>query len=413
VAGAETSTAVLIEPDLAFIRTLRENGADTLKNCFQCGTCSAVCALSPDRDPFPRKEMAWAAWGRKAELLRDPDIWLCHQCNDCATRCPRGAKPGQVLGAVRQVVVSEHAFPGRLARWMAKPHYFPLLLAIPCILLTLALVVRDPIEEAFGLSPQAGDRILYAYSSLFPHWMLNAFFIFFTVLAFLAILVGVVRLWNSLRVDGARGESSQSRRRLVPSIGSVLKTVVTHDHFTQCTTARARFFSHAAVFFGFVALTLVSIWVVAGDRNPLNQNEFIYPLGFFTPWKLLANVGGLALIGGCALMIVDRFRNADRVGSGSYADWALLAQLILATLTGFITEALHFLHLEPHRHVAYFVHLVFVFAVLIYMPYSKLAHLAYRATAMVFAERMGRSVGARNQPTGGEATERQEGADDV
>jgi hypothetical protein len=58
--------------------------------------------------------------------------------------------------------------------------------------------------------------------------------------------------------------------------------------------------------------------------------------------------------------------------------------------TGFATEALHYLRMAPHRHVAYFIHLVFVFALLVYLPYSKFAHLLYRTTAMVFAERYGR-----------------------
>jgi quinone-modifying oxidoreductase subunit QmoC len=71
--------------------------------------------------------------------------------------------------------------------------------------------------------------------------------------------------------------------------------------------------------------------------------------------------------------------------------------------TGFVTEAMHYLRMVPHRHVAYFIHLVFVFSLLIYLPYSKFAHVFYRFTAMVFAERIGRdSNGASPKPgTGG------------
>ena len=82
-AASENHQPVWVEPDLDFIRALRRQGGDSLKKCVQCGTCSATCAISPDPEPFPRKEIAWAVWGMKDRLLKDPDVWLCHRCNDC------------------------------------------------------------------------------------------------------------------------------------------------------------------------------------------------------------------------------------------------------------------------------------------------------------------------------------------
>jgi len=388
---------ILIEPDLDFIDALRKQGRESFEKCFQCGTCSATCALSPDRDPFPRKEMIWAGWGMKDRLLTDPDIWLCYQCHDCTTRCPRGARPGDVLAAIRQECVTQFSFPRFLGRWVNQPQYLPLMLAIPAVLLGLALALKGPLETALGMAPEAGERIVYSYSSVFPHWLLNIFFFTFSILVLLVAISGVVRFWRAMKSSAPQDQIERPARGLLASILTALKSIITHDDFAQCTKSRPRMWSHLSVFFGFAALTLVTLWVITAKHNPLVQDTFIYPFGFWNPWKLLANVGGIAVLGGCLLMIGDRVKEGDQPGANSYSDWTLIGTLMLVVLTGFFTEVLHYVRLEPHRHLAYFVHLMFVFTLLIYLPYSKFAHLIYRTTAIVFAEYIGRT--ARTQPT--------------
>ena len=392
-AASDNGDPVWIEPDLDFIRKLTRRSGDRLKKCFQCGTCSATCSLSPDPEPSPRKEMAWANWGMRERLLKDPDIWLCHQCNDCSTRCPRGARPGEVLSAVRHECLHHYAFPRFLGRWVNQPQCIPLLLGIPIALLTLALLARDPIESALGITESTGDMIVYPYSGLFPHWMLNTFFGFFFLLVLGATFVGVARFWRAMKTTLPPGPAAPESKGLGRSILSTLKKAFSHDNFNQCTTARPRFAAHLCVFFGFLGLTFVTIWVITAQINPMLGDDFVYPFGFWNPWKILANLGGAALMAGCLLMMWERLKENDFVGPGTYFDWALISALLLVVITGFATEVLHYLRLEPHRHIAYFAHLVFVFAVLIYLPYSKLAHLFYRGTAMVFAEHTGRNGG--------------------
>ena len=91
------------------------------------------------------------------------------------------------------------------------------------------------------------------------------------------------------------------------------------------------------------------------------------------------------------LWLQEGLRDGERLTVATYSTWALVGTLLIVVLTGFASEALHYLRLEPHRHIVYFVHLVFVFALLIYLPYSKFAHIVYRTVAMVHAEYSGRA----------------------
>ncbi len=363
---------------------------------MQCGTCSAACANSPADNPFPRKEMAWAAWGLKDRLLTDPDVWLCYQCNDCSTRCPRGAKPGDVLAAVRQECVSHYSGPRLLGKLVNQPRYIPVLLAIPVVLLGLLVRFREAIQGALGIPPPTGETIVYSYSSMFPHWLLNGFFIFFFVLVLIAAVTGVRRFWRALKSSHPSAVVNPPAQGMAASLFATLKRILTHDDFAICTRSRSRFLSHLGVFFGFLDLSVVTLWVITSGFNPLIRSDFVYPFGFWSPWKILANLGGAALLLGCLLMIGDRIRDSERtdVGLGTYNDWAFLITLLLVTVSGFFTELLHYLRLEPHRHVIYFVHLVLVFVLLVNLPFSKFAHIIFRATALVFTEMIGRKRAA-------------------
>lgn len=412
----EKRSAVLIEPDLSFIGRIMRLEGNAFKKCFQCGTCSAACPLSPAEDPFPRKEMAWAVWGMREELLADPDIWLCHNCNDCSIRCPRGGRPGDVLAAVRQECIAHNSVPGFLARWVQNPRYIPFLFGIPALFLGLAVLSKDRMAEGLGFLPAAGSQIVYPYSPAIPHWLINLFFGIFGILVLVAIVAGIVRFWRSLKLAHPR-VGNAPEKGLLSSLGSTLRSIIFHEHFSLCGATQNRRLAHLSVFFGFVALTIVTLCVITGTLNPLLP-DFVYPFSFWNPWKVLANVGGLALLTGLLLIIRDRLNNSANIGTSNYSDWSFVGLLIMVTLSGFLTELLHYLRMVPHRHVVYFIHLVLVFALLMYLPYSKFAHAIYRTVAMVFAEYSGRKIGVTKgtdglQPAIGQIDSRREGLDGV
>ena len=125
----------LVEPDLDFIRELKDAGGDTLKRCYQCATCSTTCNLSNDGSPFPRKELLMASWGQTEDLMKDPDVWLCYQCNDCSINCPRQANPGDILARIREFVFRTLAFPEFMGKIVSSPALLPVFFLIPVVIL--------------------------------------------------------------------------------------------------------------------------------------------------------------------------------------------------------------------------------------------------------------------------------------
>lgn len=393
----------VVRPDRKFVEALIASGGGDLKKCFQCATCSVACELAPDHKPFPRKEMIWAQWGLRDRLVADPDVWLCHQCNDCSIKCPRGARPGDVLAAVRQQAVRHYAAPRIISSWVNDVRMMPVMLLITAGLLGVALLARGPVESAMGWTEHHGF-----YAEFFPHWLLNTFFPFFTMLSFLLLLVGLARFWGSMRAADALERASSVTVGIVPSIIATVRAVLLHDRFGKCGAQAARKWAHLAAFYGFITLFVVTVWAVIDIYMlPIIGLDSLYPFDLLHPMKVLANVGGVLLIYGSLKAIVDRRSSGADVGTSTSFDWVFVWLLLGVGVTGFATEVFRFA-VDPTveggavtaAYVTYFVHLVLVFQLLVYLPYSKFAHIFYRTVAMVYAEHTGRNNGAGQLPPG-------------
>jgi len=101
----ETIYDEAIDPD--FIDTIVDAGADRIRTCIQCGTCSSVCP-SGRRTAFRTRElMRKALLGLKDEVLSSPDLWLCATCLTCLERCPRQIKVTDAIIIMRNMAVEE------------------------------------------------------------------------------------------------------------------------------------------------------------------------------------------------------------------------------------------------------------------------------------------------------------------
>ena len=154
-----------VQPDLEFIKSLKLAGGDTLKKCYQCATCSVACPLSSDQKPFPRKEMIWSQWGMKENLIADPDVFLCHQCGDCTEKCPRGAKPGEVLGAIRSYAYTYYGWPAGLAKLATSAKNLPMLIGVPALIILIFWFLSGAMHI-----PSVEEFAKKGYTNFFGHW---------------------------------------------------------------------------------------------------------------------------------------------------------------------------------------------------------------------------------------------------
>ena len=361
-----------IQPDPELIDYIKKNGGDTVKKCFQCATCSVVCSLSPQNKAFPRKEMISAGWGQKETLLADPDIWLCHGCTDCSTYCPRGAKPSEVLSAVRSYVVQHFAFPRFLGNALKQPKYLIPLLLFPVIILFGILYTN----LGGDFSQLNEGEIIFA--RFFPHGILEIFFIGGNVLIFSFAGVGLYRYWVYLSSHSPGIATKGFLSVLFISIVSILS----HKKFNSCSTDSKRYWGHLLIFYGFLG-AMATAGLALGADIFFGMEA---PIPLLDPIKILGNLSGISLLVGSSVIIVRRIKTKPNINSNTYSDWLLVIFVFGVAVTGLLTESMRLVSTPFIAYNMYFIHLVLIFFLLWYAPYTKLAHMFYRTLALVFLE---------------------------
>jgi quinone-modifying oxidoreductase subunit QmoC len=384
----------IAQPDLDFIAQLRELGGETLKKCYQCATCSVACPIAPEDSPFPRKEMIAASWGLKDRLIKNGDIWLCHQCGDCTDLCPRGAAPGDVLSAVRSAAITEYARPKALAQAVNDPKKLPLLLGIPALwfalLALITMTAGDTMTKIFnvfgiGWSHSAEGEHVIAQADFFSTWFVDLTFVpLFTaaiIIFALNLKCFITDIHENAVLEGKTDKTSLDFKAMVMALIKIAPAILKHDKFNECESNKGRATPHMMVLFSFMGLFVVTgifffVLYVFQTPGPYSQ---------LNPVKWLANISGVALVIGSSLMIKNRLdKKDDQVNS--YKDWFILGLVFALGLTGMLSEMARLAHMAIVSYFFYYLHLIAIFNLFAFLPFSKMAHFVYRTAAMTYAE---------------------------
>jgi quinone-modifying oxidoreductase, subunit QmoC len=384
----------LVDPDLLI--NLKKFGVEDAATCFNCGNCTAVCALSSAATPFPRKVIRYLQLGLTDKLLQSPEPWLCYYCGDCSDTCPRQANPGEVMMGLRRYLTSRYDWTG-----ISRLFYTSKIFEVMAIMMVAALV---GLGFYFFHGPMLTDRV--ALNVFAPNTTIEILdLIMLAVLSFF-LLSNAYRMFRAVMGEpdqyGATTNPGGSRALRVSLRGIPLKAYLkeakefilqflTQKKFNSCGTQpqRQQWIVHLLIMTGYSTVFLL---VVVGIR--WFQRDEIYTL--WHPVRLLGYYATFAILYGVTYAIIGRVRKSKTVYKHTHSsDWAFLVLLWLTTFSGILIHFTRLLEMPMSTYAIYVIHLMIAVPMLVIeVPFAKWTHQLYRPLVLYLMKVKERALSA-------------------
>ena len=282
--------------------------------------------------------------------------------------------------------IIEYATPKALARMVSDPKKLPILLAIPAVIfLVVGLLLKVVGVHWLNFAPD-GDHLWQADfigNYLVDIIMIPTFFGSVTVFA-LGLKRFIADMHKNALAEGKTNKEKIDPAGFIQALIKIVPRILKHQRFNECGENKERSTAHMMVLFAFIGLFVVT--------NCFFAAEWIFhiegPYQQINPVKWLGNLSGIALVLGGLLLMKNRLSKKDQ--TSSYWDWYLIGLVLGLGITGLLTQMHRLGGLHNVAAFIYFLHLIFIWSLFAYTPFSKLAHIAYRTVAMAYQEYSGR-----------------------
>jgi citrate/tricarballylate utilization protein len=350
--------------------------------CNSCRYCEGLCAV------FPAMEMRRAFSDGDLNYLAN----LCHACGACYTDCQFSpphefnVNVPQTLAIARAESYAAYAWPPALSGLFARNGLvISLIAAFSVAAFIVGFAALNDRQVLLGIHTGPG-----AFYALMPHNAIAVLFGAAFLYAILALSMSVRAFWRDIGEPVGMRADAPSLWQAIRDAGSLRYLdgggVGCFNEDDQPTDRRRMF--HHLTFYGFILCFAATS--VATLYHYLLAREAPYPW-----WDLpvvLGTLGGVGLLIGPVGLLVAKQRHdpalADQARAGM--DAAFILMLFLTSLTGL---ALLLLRDTAAMGPLLAVHLGFVFALFITLPYGKFVHGIYRFVALVRYARERRMMG--------------------
>ena len=367
--------SVKVDPNL--MKELKEFGLKDANKCYHCGNCTAICPLSTPEDPFPRKLVKYAQMGQKDKILQSSEPWLCYYCGDCSDRCPRGADPGETMMAMRRYLTSKYDWTGFAKKFYTSEIFEIAAVAIVGILIGLALWIFH------GSNPDM------EHARLNTVWSSHAIEIADLVMAAILTFLLLSNTWRCVRFIMGDMLFKIPLGIYALQAKELIIHFLTQKRFSECTD-KMQWFVHLLIMTGYsTAFLMVAVFLAGGMAviglywEPIAfQRDVIYV--WWHPMRLLGYYATAAILYGATYALIGRIRKSKAPYKSSHGtDWMFLVLLMLTTLTGIFIHFTRLLDWPMPTYVLYVIHLMVAIPMLVLeVPFSKWAHLAFRPVAL-------------------------------
>lgn len=376
--------AAQVDPDV--LTDLKNFGVSDATACFNCGNCTALCELSSETVPFPRKTIRYLQLGLRDKLAQSPEPWLCHYCADCSKTCPRQANPGEVMMGLRRYLTSVYE-PTGIARLFYRSNFFASVLTIVVALFLGTFLIMSGPAHTGQASPVS--RWLF---NLIDYHMIEYVGIAISILIAVSMIGGLKRIITTFKSanssdDEANGADPNKMHRYLEAGRKVLKDIFLLSRYHSCDAEPDEtawylkpWLLHGAIMWGFMGLALATLMdiPILGLKDP--------NAGTWLPSRLLGIAAGLSLMYGTSVVLYKRIKKTDKyVENSQFSDWLFLLMLWGLGLTGFwLTLAVTIFNSNQFHEVILLIHTVMAMELLLLFAFSKFAHVAYRPIALFF-----------------------------
>jgi citrate/tricarballylate utilization protein len=342
----------------------------SMEICNACRYCEGFCAV------FPAMELRRAFTNGDLSYLAN----LCHDCRGCYYAC-QYAPPHEfalnlpmAFSLLRAETHAEYAWPAPFAKLFHRNGTLVALLTSAVIALVLGLAATLQPGELLH-QPQRGPGTFYA---IVPEAVMLAVAAITFGFALLAMSISFRKFWR----DTGGGSIAQARP-LMNAVADVLTLRNLGGGGDGCNNkdeafSQSRRCAHQALFYGFL-LCFASTCTAAIYEHLFAR---IAPYPFFSLPVLLGTAGGIGMMFGTAGLVGVKLASdpapaAAKVLSG---DYALLLLLSLSAASGLLLLGLRS---SSAMGILLVLHLGFILALFLLLPYSKFVHAIYRSAALL------------------------------